>query len=180
MYIDPTLFALGVMSATNAIKESNYSNSHTSYSSSHSYSNPITIDEKKLAEEIVKAQERKKLQDAKFEREYEKSLDCYCITYGRDDYKTPKEMEQLKLALRKNKPSCLYHTDSNYKIRIYRPDNSCEECYVKIGEDIVSAYILQLYMRYFGATATDCHREIIDGDICFIIKNEFAEELGWN
>lgn len=179
MHIDPTLFALGMMSATNAIKENNYINSHASYSSSHSYGKPTTIDEKKLADEIVKAQERKKLKDIEFNRKYEASLDCYCIRFGRDDYQTPEEMEQLKLALNKGKPSCLYHTENSYKIHIYRPDDNCGECYVKIGEDIVSAYILQLYMHYFGSTATDCHREIIDGDIYFIIKNDFVEKLGW-
>ena len=178
MYIDPTLFTLGVMSVTNAIKDSNHNNSHTSCNQSYSHSNTTTINEEKLAEEIVKAQERKKLRDAKFEREYEKSLECYCIKNGRD-YDTRKEMKQLQFVLQKELPICLPHKNDVYKIFIHRPDNNCAECYVKIGNNIVSAYILQLYMHYFGSTTTECHREIISNELYFIIKEDFLRQLGW-
>lgn len=176
MYIDPALFTLGVMSVTNAIKENTRNDSHTYHTSCKT---TPKIDEKKLAEELVEAQERKKLRDEKFKREYEKSLDCYCIQYGRDVYGTPKEMKYLQSVLQKNKPVCFSHTNSAYKVRIYPPDNEMSEYYVEIGTDKVSAYILQFYMSYFGSHPSDYHRENINGEIYFIIKIDFLKQMGW-
>jgi hypothetical protein len=168
------------MSVTNAIKENTRNDSHTYHTYHTSCETTPEIDEKKLAEELVEAQERKKLRDEKFKREYEKSLDCYCIQYGRDVYRTPKEMKYLQSVLQKNKPVCFSHTNSAYKVRIYPPDNEMSEYYVEIGTDKVSAYILQFYMSYFGSRLCgDYHRENINGEIYFIIKKEFAEELRW-
>jgi hypothetical protein len=93
-------------------------------------------------------------------------------------------VRSLFCLLKREKPLFEVFSSSLLRLQIHPPLTKNEEYYVKIGksEICVEAYIFQIYLEFFASHCAGNRkfwRENVNGDIYFIIKNEFVEELGW-
>ena len=187
MSIDPCLFTMGILGLQRSIERSAAHTTHTT----HTTHITEKIDEEKLAHAIVREQRRQEQNTEEQARRVEEDLKndtehqftLYAIRHGRDTAVYEKTRSLFRL-LKKEKPSLEAFSPSLSRLQIYPPTTESGEYYIKIGksEICVEAYVFQLYLGFFASHCAGNRkfwRENMSGNIYFVIKNEFAEELGW-
>ena len=176
MYINDTLFAIGLMGLQKTAREASYTHTHNTHTIEK-------VDEEKLARAIVKEQRQQEQEAEEREQRINREMEEAVRSPLRwHQYSHKKEIDKLRHLLLKEKPCLLPHSNLLSKLRIYNSDDNADTFYVKIGSDTIQAIVLQWYMFECNSNHPNTRnfwRENIDGNIYFIIKNEFAEELGW-